>query len=55
MEGIEVMGGSDRDTLCLPFVYSVYRGVVIISYVVRNTGGGHSCPIVIGLEKHSKL
>ena len=38
MEGMEVMGGSDRDTLCLPFVYSVYRGVVIISYVVRNTG-----------------
>ena len=38
MDGIEVMGGSDRDTLCLPFVYSVYRGVVIISYVVRNTG-----------------
>ena len=38
MEGMEVMGGSDRDTLYLPFVYSIYRGVVIISYVVRNTG-----------------
>ena len=38
MEGMEVMGGSDRDTLCLPSVYSLYRGLVIISYVVRNIG-----------------